>query len=157
LGDTLPHKQRSCIDRGRSAGRRDTHAVHLDGAKLGEDETFLKDVENWLFVPELSCAIYSTDYRLAPEAPHPAPLEDIYSVFAGLHTNADRLWLDPVRIGIKGESGCGGFAAAVVLYARHWQGRKFVFWHLIYPIIDDRLTVASTYILAFGEFAWSAG
>ena len=41
----------------------------------------MKDVENRLFASELKCAIYSVDYRLAPEAPHPAPLEDIYSVF----------------------------------------------------------------------------
>ena len=35
------------------------------------------------------------DYRLAPEAPHPAPLEDIYSVFAWLHGNASKLDLNP--------------------------------------------------------------
>ena len=60
----------------------------------------------------MRCAIYSVDYRLAPEAPHPAPLEDIYSVFAWLHENAGQLGLDPARIGIKGESGGGGLAAA---------------------------------------------
>jgi acetyl esterase/lipase len=47
------------------------------------------------------------DYRLAPEAPHPAPLEDIYSMFVWLHTNAGPFGLDPDRIGIKGESGKG--------------------------------------------------
>ena len=35
------------------------------------------------------------DHRLAPEAPHPAPLEDIYSVFAWLHANAGQLGLIP--------------------------------------------------------------
>jgi acetyl esterase/lipase len=68
----------------------------------------IKDVENRLFASELKCAIYSADHRLAPEAPHPAPLEDIYSVFAWLHANAGQLGLDPARIGIKGESGGGG-------------------------------------------------
>ena len=43
------------------------------------------------------------DYRLAPKAPHPAPLEDIYSVFVWLHANAGQLGLDPARIGIEGE------------------------------------------------------
>jgi acetyl esterase/lipase len=43
------------------------------------------------------------DYRLAPEAPHPAPLEDIYSVFVWLHANAE---------------------AAAALYARDRQGRN---------------------------------
>src|SRR4029077_8172614 len=42
---------------------------------------------------------------------HPAPVEDIYSVFSWLHANTGQLGLDPTRIGIKGESGGGGFAA----------------------------------------------
>src|SRR5437762_12902026 len=81
----------------------------------------MKDVENRLFASELRCAIYSVDHRLAPESPHPAPVEDIYSIFAWLHANAGQLGLDPARIGIKGESGGGGFAAAAALYARDRQ------------------------------------
>jgi len=53
--------------------------IHGGGFVMGTPE--MKDVENRLFASELKCAIYSVDYRLAPEAPHPAPLEDIYSVF----------------------------------------------------------------------------
>jgi acetyl esterase/lipase len=87
----------------------------------------VKDVENMFFASELNCAIYSVDHRLAPEFPHPAPVEDIYSVFVWLHANAGRLGLDPNRIGIKGESGGGGFAAAAALYARDRQGPKFAF------------------------------
>src|SRR5579863_7905636 len=81
--------------------------IHGGGFVMGTPE--MKDVENRLFASELKSAIYSVDYRLAPEAPHPAPLEDIYSVFVWLHAHADRLGLDPARIGIKGESGGGGF------------------------------------------------
>jgi acetyl esterase/lipase len=96
--------------------------IHGGGFVMGAPE--MKDVENRLFASELKCAIYSVDHRLAPEAPHPAPLEDIYSVFAWLHANAGQLGLDPARIGIKGESGGGGFAAAAALYARDRQGPK---------------------------------
>ena len=78
----------------------------------------MKDVENRLFASELRCAIFSVDHRLAPETPHPAPLEDIYSVFAWLHANGGRLGLDPAGIGIKGESGGGCFAAGAALYAQ---------------------------------------
>ena len=77
--------------------------IHGGGFVMGAPE--MKDVENRLFASELKCAIYSVDHRLAPEAPHPAPLEDIYSVFAWLHANAGQLGLDPARIGVKGESG----------------------------------------------------
>ena len=62
--------------------------VHGGGFVMGAPE--MKDLENRLFTSELRCAIYSVDYRLAPEAPHPAPLEDIYSVFVRLHANAGR-------------------------------------------------------------------
>src|SRR5262249_18777015 len=113
--------------------------IHGGGFVMGTPE--MKDVENRLFASELKCAIYSVDYRLAPEAPHPAPLEDIYSVFVWLHANAGQLGLDPARIGIKGESGGGGFAAGAALYARDQQGPKFAFQHLIYPMIDDRSAV----------------
>ena len=129
--------------------------VHGGGFVMGAPE--MKDVENRLFASELRCAIYSVDYRLAPEAPHPAPLEDIYSVFAWLHANADRLGLDPARIGIKGESGGGGFAAAAALYARDRQGPKLAFQHLIYPMIDDRTAVRKDLHPCVGEFVWTQG
>jgi acetyl esterase/lipase len=127
--------------------------IHGGGFVLGAPE--MKDVENRLLAAELGCAIYSVDYRLAPEAPHPAPLEDIYSVFAWLHANADGLGLDPARIGIKGESGGGGFAAAAALYARDRQGPKFAFQHLIYPMIDDRTAVRKDLHPCVGEFVWT--
>ena len=127
--------------------------IHGGGFVMGAPE--MKDVENRIFASELKCAIYSVDHRLAPEAPHPAPVEDIYSVFAWLHANADRLWLDPARIGIKGESGGGGFAAAAALYARDREGPKFAFQHLIYPMIDDRTAVRGDLHPYVGEFVWT--
>jgi acetyl esterase/lipase len=127
--------------------------IHGGGFVMGAPE--MKDVENRLFASELGCAIYSVDHRLAPEAPHPAPLEDIYSVFAWLHANARQLGLDPTRIGIKGESGGGGFAAAAALYARDQKGPKFAFQHLIYPMIDDRTAVRKDLHPHVGEFVWT--
>jgi acetyl esterase/lipase len=52
--------------------------IHGGGFVMGAPE--MKDVENRLLASELGCAIYSIDHRLAPEAAHPAPLEDILSV-----------------------------------------------------------------------------
>ena len=127
--------------------------VHGGGFVMGAPE--MKDVENRHLASDLKCAIYSVDYRLAPEAPHPAPLEDIYSVFVWLHATADRLGLDPARIGIKGESGGGGFAAGAALYARDRQGPKFAFQHLIYPMIDDRSAVRKDLHPCVGEFVWT--
>jgi len=127
--------------------------VHGGGFVMGSPE--MKDVENRLLASELKCAIYSVDYRLAPEAPHPAPLEDIYAVFVWLHANAGQLGLDASRIGIKGESGGGGCAAGVALFARDRPGPKFAFQHLIYPMIDDRSAVRTDLHPYVGEFVWT--
>ena len=127
--------------------------IHGGGFVMGAPE--MKDVENRLFASELNCAIYSVDHSLAPKSPHPAPVEDIYSVFAWLHANAGQLGLDPARIGIKGESGGGGFAAAAALYARDREGPKFAFQHLIYPMIDDRTAVRKDLHPCVGEFVWT--
>jgi triacylglycerol lipase len=126
--------------------------VHIHGGGFVAGAPEMKDVENRLLTSELRCAIYSIYYRLAPEAPHPAPLEDIYSVFAWLHGNAGQLGLDPARIGIEGESGGGGFAAAAALYARDHLGPKFAFQHLIYPMIEDRTAVRKDLHPHVGEF-----
>ena len=127
--------------------------IHGGGFVMGSPE--MKDVENRVFASELKCAIYSVDYRLAPETPHPGPLEDIYSVFTWLHANAERLGLDPARIGIKGESGGGGFAAGAALYARDRDGPKFAFQHLIYPMIDDHSAIRTDLHPCVGEFVWT--
>ena len=104
---------------------------------------------------DLRCAIYSVDYRLAPEAPHPGPMQDIDSVFVWLVANAGQLGLDPARIGIKGESGGGGLAAGAALYARDRAGPKYAFQHLIYPMIDDRSAVRKDLHPLVGEFVWN--
>ena len=127
--------------------------IHGGGFVMGAPE--MKDVENRVFASELKCAIYSVDHRLAPETPHPGPVEDIYSVFVWLHANAARLGLDPDCIGIKGESGGGGFAAGAAVYARDRAGPKFAFQHLIYPMIDDRMAVRKDLHPLVGEFIWT--
>lgn len=127
--------------------------VHGGGFVMGVPE--MKDVENRLLASDLNCAIFSVDYRLAPEAPYPAALQDIHSVLTWLHANAQELGLDPARIGIKGESGGGGVAAAAALYARDQKGPSLAFQHLIYPMIDDRTAIRRDLNPHVGEFVWT--
>lgn len=127
--------------------------VHGGGFVMGAPE--MKDVDNRILASELNCAIFSVDYRVAPEAPHPALLQDVYSVLVWLHSNARELGLDPARIGIKGESGGGGVAAAVALYARDQSGPRLAFQHLIYPMIDDRTAIRQDLNPHVGEFVWT--
>jgi len=80
--------------------------IHGGGFVMGAPE--MKDVENRLFASELKCAIYSVDHRLAPEAPHPAPVEDIYSVLVWLHANAGRLGWIPLASGSRAKAEAAG-------------------------------------------------
>ena len=127
--------------------------VHGGGFVMGAPE--MKDVENRILASELKCAIFSVDYRLAPEAPYPAALQDIHSVLVWLHANAEALGVDASRIGIKGESGGGGVAAGAVLYARDQKGPPLAFQHLIYPMIDDRTAIRKDLNPNVGEFVWT--
>ena len=62
---------------------------------------------NRYIASELGVTVLSVDYRLAPEHPIPAPLDDCYAALSWLHENAAELGVDPTRIGIGGERGWG--------------------------------------------------
>src|SRR5258705_3480028 len=78
------------------------------------------------------------DYRVAPEHPHPAPVEDCYAALQWLAQNAAELGVDPNRIGVMGESAGGGLAAGVALMARDRGGPALAQQLLIYAMLDDR-------------------
>ena len=90
------------------------------------------------FVKEAECAVISVDYRLAPENPYPAPLEDCYAALKWIADNAMTLNIDPNRIGVAGASAGGGLTAALTLLARDRQYPSICFQAPLYPMIDDR-------------------
>ncbi|QFU90352.1 alpha/beta hydrolase [Amycolatopsis sp. YIM 10] len=96
------------------------------------------------FARELGIPVVSVNYRLAPEHPFPAGLDDCYSALAWLHGQAGELGVDPGRIAIGGESAGGGLAAALAQRA-HDRGEFGVcFQLLVYPMLDDRTTLDTT-------------
>jgi acetyl esterase/lipase len=78
------------------------------------------------------------DYRVAPEHPHPTPVDDCYTALCWLANNASELGVDPKRIAVMGESAGGGLAAGVALMARDRGGPALALQLLIYAMLDDR-------------------
>lgn len=96
------------------------------------------------WVQELNCVVASVEYRLAPENPYPAPLDDCYAGLRWLLAEARALQVDPGRVAIAGGSAGGGLAAALALLVRDRAELSITHQVLIYPMIDDRRTTASS-------------
>jgi acetyl esterase/lipase len=77
------------------------------------------------------------DYRLAPENPYQAPLEDCYAALKWLSTHTEELKVDRSRVAIGGASAGGGLAAGLALLARDRAEIKPFFQLLVYPMIND--------------------
>jgi acetyl esterase/lipase len=87
---------------------------------------------------DLDCTVVSVQYRLAPEDPYPAGVEDCYAALVWTAQHADELGIDATRIAVGGESAGAGLTAATALLARDRQGPGLVFQALTYPMLDDR-------------------
>lgn len=92
---------------------------------------------------DLGVVVVSVDYRLAPEDPYPAGLDDCFGALKWLYDNGDKLKVDVDRIAVYGQSAGGGLAAALALRARDEKGPKLCFQFLGMPELDDRLQTVS--------------
>ena len=110
--------------------------IHGGGYLFGSPDG--SDLSNLLIASKLGVTVLSVDYRLAPEHPIPAPLDDCYTGLAYLHEHAEELGVDRSRIGIGGESAGGGLAAALAIKARDAGEYAVCFQALTYPMLDDR-------------------
>jgi acetyl esterase len=89
------------------------------------------------------CVVVGVDYRLAPEHPFPAALEDCYTVLRWLASEGESIQADGDRIAVGGSSAGGTLAAAVALLARDRGGPSLALQMLLYPALDDRLRTNS--------------
>lgn len=84
-----------------------------------------------------NCVVVSVDYRLAPEHPYPAPLEDCYSALTWLANHAEELQVDAHKIGVAGASAGGGLTAGLTLLARDRAYPSVCFQMPLYPMINE--------------------
>lgn len=119
--------------------------IHGGGYIFGSYD--MSDARCEHYVDTLGCVVVSIEYRLAPEHPFPAPLEDCYAGLAWTFAHAGELGIDRSRVVIGGPSAGGGLTAGLALLVRDRKQFEVAFQLLIYPMIDDRNTTAASHLV----------
>ena len=89
------------------------------------------------------CRVIAADYRLAPEHPFPAAVEDSAAALAWVADHAAELLVDPARIAVGGDSAGGNLAAVLALMGRDGSAPRPMFQVLLYPVTDLGMTTGS--------------
>ncbi|WP_392959364.1 alpha/beta hydrolase [Streptomyces sp. LN245] len=124
---------------------------HGGGMVLGNSRAGVEVVLEW--ARELDAVVVSVEYRLAPEHPYPAGVEDVYAGLLWTARHAGELGGDPERIVVAGASAGGGLTAALALLTRDREGPRPLGQVLMYPMLDDRNDTPSAHQMA-GVGAW---
>jgi acetyl esterase/lipase len=119
--------------------------IHGGGMVLGN--VAMNDAYCAEIAAELNVMVASVEYRLAPEHPFPAPIEDCYAGLRWFASAADELGVDRSRIAIGGGSAGGGLAAGLALVARDRAEVDVCFQMLVYPMLDDRNVTRSSHAI----------
>ncbi|KAK4152212.1 Alpha/Beta hydrolase protein [Chaetomidium leptoderma] len=136
------------------AGKPAVLYIHGGGFVSGSVPLFRKDIIAYATLSNTT--FFAPAYRLAPESPHPLPLQDIYAALEYLHAHAAELAIDPARIALMGVSAGGGLAAAAALLARDRRLEPRVArLVLVYPMLDDRTRLGGEGSLLSGHLTWT--
>ncbi len=127
---------------------------HGGGFVIGDIEMY--DTLCRMLCNASGCAVLSVEYRLAPEAPYPAAVEDCWAATQWAVAQAKALAIDPARLGVAGDSAGGNLAAVVALMARDAGGPALRHQLLIYPATQLGEETASMRANAEGYFLTAA-
>ena len=125
--------------------------IHGGGLVFGSYDMDTPLLDRWC--TKFGLVGVSVEYRLAPENPYPAALEDCYNALVWAHDHAEDLGIDQTRIGLYGISAGGGLAASTAVLARDRAEMPIAFQVLDTPMIDDRQMTKS--LQADGLYVWN--
>ncbi len=121
---------------------------------IGDPET--EEHRCLAYAADGGCVVVSVDYRLAPEHPFPAGVDDCYAALEWTVAHAAELDADAARLAVAGSSAGGGLAAAVAQMTRDRGGPSLRLQLLNYPVVDDTMTTGS--MTAFADTPlWTNG
>lgn len=126
--------------------------IHGGGYIIGN--AAINDRECIYLARELGLTVLSAEYRLAPQHPFPAGLDDCYDAWQQMLQRAESWDIDPHRLAIAGQSAGGGLAAGLVQRIRDTGGIQPAAQILMYPMIDDR-TAANKALDAVKHRLWN--
>jgi acetyl esterase/lipase len=138
---------------GDDRGTAGPAALYVHGGGMIAGSVDLYDRTIAAYVADSGVPLLAVDYRLAPEYPHPCPIEDAYAGLAWLHANAAALGVEPNRIALMGDSAGGGLAACATLLARD-RGLSVAKQILIYPMLNDRNTVTDPVLVQYAGWTY---
>jgi acetyl esterase/lipase len=110
--------------------------THSGGMVFGNRNSGIGYIIDW--VDSLDVVAVSVEYRLAPEHPDPAAIEDSYAGLVWTAAHAEELGFDPQKLIVSGASAGGCLAAGLALKARDENGPAIAAQMLIQAMLDDR-------------------
>lgn len=125
--------------------------IHGGGMVVGNGKS--NDEECNHYAAKYGLTVVSAEYRLAPEHPYPAAIDDCFEAWEWLLDNAESLGVDPHRIAIAGQSAGGGLAAALCQRIQDAGGIQPAVQILFYPMLDDR-TAARDELTPVAHIGW---
>lgn len=127
----------------KTSGSASPALVYFHGGAFVIGDLYTEEARCLRLAADGACVVVSVDYRLAPENPFPAGVEDCYAALVWTAAQAGDLGIDVDRIAVGGSSAGGALAAAVAQMARDRGAVPLALQLLIYPVIDDRMETAS--------------
>lgn len=126
--------------------------IHGGGMVVGKAK--MNDANCNDYVKKFGMVVASVEYRVAPEHPYPAAIDDCYASWLWLLDHAAAFGIDPSKIAISGASAGGGLSAALAQRVLDQGGQQPAAQILFYPMLDDR-TAAREELTPIEHIGWT--